>query len=148
MKGISRSATVTLAYLMWKNHWEFKKAKSYLKDRRPIINPNLGFRVQLEIWEKILKQNPKYYDLPNLLSITETEIFSLYISVCCSFSKLLHDVYLRSTLVIYQYPVTSLQKYPEKMIKKPKDWRELLEYSGRFWLSAFYVYTFREVVQN
>lgn len=54
--GVSRSATVVLAYLMYTNHWTLCNAISYVKDRRPHIKPNPTFikdlmRLEYEITE-------------------------------------------------------------------------------------------------
>lgn len=45
--GISRSAAIVIVYLMSKNRWPFSKAYEFVKSKRPIINPNFGFTVQL-----------------------------------------------------------------------------------------------------
>eukprot|EP01061_Rhynchopus_euleeides_P034139 TRINITY_DN57855_c0_g1_i1.p1 TRINITY_DN57855_c0_g1~~TRINITY_DN57855_c0_g1_i1.p1 ORF type:complete len:397 (+),score=66.20 TRINITY_DN57855_c0_g1_i1:157-1191(+) len=47
-KGISRSATLVIAYLMQYHKWPFEKAFDFVKERRSIINPNLGFVLTLE----------------------------------------------------------------------------------------------------
>ncbi|KAF9651237.1 DSPc-domain-containing protein [Thelephora ganbajun] len=45
--GVSRSATVTCAYLMRTRKLSVTKAIGYLRDRRPQIHPNYGFLKQL-----------------------------------------------------------------------------------------------------
>lgn len=45
--GISRSATVVIAYLMKKCNMTFNEAYKFVKARRNIINPNMGFVYQL-----------------------------------------------------------------------------------------------------
>ncbi len=45
--GVSRSATIVLAYLMKTNKWDLSTALSFLKNKRDIINPNVGFRQKL-----------------------------------------------------------------------------------------------------
>lgn len=45
--GISRSASITIYYLMKKYNLDFKRAHDYVYNRRNIINPNQGFRAQL-----------------------------------------------------------------------------------------------------
>jgi protein-tyrosine phosphatase len=50
--GISRSATITIAYLMKENKWSFLNAHAYVKERRGIIGPNMGFQNQLMNFEK------------------------------------------------------------------------------------------------
>eukprot|EP01012_Entosiphon_sulcatum_P034655 TRINITY_DN43990_c0_g1_i1.p1 TRINITY_DN43990_c0_g1~~TRINITY_DN43990_c0_g1_i1.p1 ORF type:complete len:383 (+),score=31.01 TRINITY_DN43990_c0_g1_i1:61-1209(+) len=47
--GMSRSASVVLAYLMWCGKFAgFEEALSFLRERRPVVHPNNGFRRQLE----------------------------------------------------------------------------------------------------
>ena len=48
--GISRSASVVIAYLMKTEGLSFNDAKQEVKKKRPIINPNPGFSAQLENW--------------------------------------------------------------------------------------------------
>ncbi|ODM23102.1 hypothetical protein SI65_00691 [Aspergillus cristatus] len=50
--GISRSATIMIAYLMRKYCIPLKDAMTRVKAKRMKIRPNDGFREQLEIWEK------------------------------------------------------------------------------------------------
>jgi len=50
--GVSRSATVVIAYLMWKNKWERSKAEQFVRSHRHIICPNYGFKEQLVMFEK------------------------------------------------------------------------------------------------
>jgi len=45
--GISRSATIVIAYLMYKNKWDVYTALAYVRSKRFIINPNYGFICQL-----------------------------------------------------------------------------------------------------
>ena len=56
--GSSRSATIVIAYLMWKNkEMTFEKALNYVKEKRVVVKPNLAFQDQLQLFEKILKEN-------------------------------------------------------------------------------------------
>lgn len=50
--GISRSASIVIAYLMWKNDWQYEEAYNFLREKRPIINPNTGFVNQLKKWRE------------------------------------------------------------------------------------------------
>ena len=52
--GISRSPTVTIAYLMWKNTIPFYKAFELVKTNRDVY-PNKGFVTQLLEYQKLLK---------------------------------------------------------------------------------------------
>ncbi len=49
-QGISRSATIVMAYLMWKKKWNYQQVLPYLRGMRSRINPNLGFCIQLRAW--------------------------------------------------------------------------------------------------
>jgi protein-tyrosine phosphatase len=48
--GISRSATVIIAYLMKRFKWSYGMARDYLRECRPSIYPNSGFVRQLKEW--------------------------------------------------------------------------------------------------
>ena len=63
--GSSRSATIVIAYLMWKNkEMTFDKALNYVKEKRTVVNPNLAFQDQLKLFENILKEND--YDIDKI----------------------------------------------------------------------------------
>jgi atypical dual specificity phosphatase len=53
-QGVSRSASVVIAYLMKYRKMKFQRAFDYLKKRRNIINPNFGFVDQLKNFESSL----------------------------------------------------------------------------------------------
>ena len=55
--GESRSATIVIAYLMWNKKMTFDKAYNLVKEKRPRIYPNFGFRQQLQMFEKLLLEN-------------------------------------------------------------------------------------------
>ena len=55
--GLSRSATIVVAYIMWKNQLDFLEAIKLVEQIRPNINPNFGFVKQLRMFEKLLKEN-------------------------------------------------------------------------------------------
>ena len=61
--GVSRSATLVIAYFMWKNKISFKESLNFVSKYRN-IGPNLGFRKQLLILEKKLKD--ANYDLDKI----------------------------------------------------------------------------------
>jgi hypothetical protein len=53
-KGISRSATIVIAYLMKKNKWNLENALNYVKTKKPNIAPNTSFVKYLQIFEQDL----------------------------------------------------------------------------------------------
>ena len=57
--GISRSATIVIAYIMRFLKTPFLEALKIVVEKRPIVEPNIGFIRQLEQYEKILKKEAK-----------------------------------------------------------------------------------------
>jgi protein-tyrosine phosphatase len=57
MAGISRSATIVIAYLMSERKMSYAEAYNHVKEKRRIIRPNSGFRRQLKSFEKEVFQN-------------------------------------------------------------------------------------------
>ncbi len=53
--GMSRSPSLVIAYLMIENRWCYEEAFDFVKRRRPIIEPNIGFVKQLKALEYKLK---------------------------------------------------------------------------------------------
>ncbi|KAL6969370.1 Phosphoric monoester hydrolase [Sarracenia purpurea var. burkii] len=46
-QGVSRSASLVIAYLMWRERQSFENAFRYVKTARAVTNPNMGFACQL-----------------------------------------------------------------------------------------------------
>ncbi|CAD8106504.1 unnamed protein product [Paramecium primaurelia] len=55
--GVSRSASIVIAYLMRNKGWTYSEAFSYVKSKRFVICPNSGFQRQLKNYEKQLRQS-------------------------------------------------------------------------------------------
>ena len=55
--GKSRSASIVVAYLMWKEKRSLDDALNFVNQKRPIAVPNTGFQKQLKIFEELLKDN-------------------------------------------------------------------------------------------
>jgi dual specificity phosphatase 12 len=51
--GKSRSATLVVAYLMWKDGVDATTALEQLCEGRPVCDPNPGFKEQLEVWGRM-----------------------------------------------------------------------------------------------
>lgn len=52
--GVSRSASVVIAYAMKAYNWDFKTALQHVKEKRSCIKPNTSFLSQLETYQGIL----------------------------------------------------------------------------------------------
>ncbi|XP_055633663.1 protein phosphatase Slingshot isoform X2 [Toxorhynchites rutilus septentrionalis] len=52
--GISRSASVVIAYAMKANNWDFDQALRHVKQKRNCIKPNKNFIMQLETYQGML----------------------------------------------------------------------------------------------
>ena len=61
--GISRSATLVIAYFMWKDKKTYKESYEFVRKGR-YIGPNIGFRRQLLLFEEKLKE--ANYDLDKI----------------------------------------------------------------------------------
>ena len=61
LMGVSRSASIVIAYLMWKTHSNYNDVFEYVKEKREWISPNDGFVKQLKLFGDILVKNN--YDL-------------------------------------------------------------------------------------
>ena len=57
VQGVSRSATICLCYLIYKEKLTFNEALSLIKDRRPVANPNMTFIAQLICFYKRLYED-------------------------------------------------------------------------------------------
>ena len=64
--GMSRSPSIVIAYLMYKNKMKYKEAYDFVFNKRRVICLNSGFQEQLGKFEKILEENN--YILPDNLS--------------------------------------------------------------------------------
>jgi hypothetical protein len=60
LAGISRSATICIAYLMYSGRMNLDQAHDYLKQCRPLISPNLNFMQQLAQFETQLFASPHH----------------------------------------------------------------------------------------
>lgn len=50
-KGRSRSAAIVTAYLMYRNGWSVDQALKFLRQRRPSVEPNIGFLNALRMFQ-------------------------------------------------------------------------------------------------
>lgn len=57
LKGVSRSASFVIAYLMKKNEFSFDEALGYVQSIRPIVAPNVAFIAQLKAYDSQLITN-------------------------------------------------------------------------------------------
>ena len=61
--GVSRSASIVIAYIMWDKKMSFEEAFEFVKSKRN-IGPNNGFIEQLKLFEKELIE--KNYDIDKI----------------------------------------------------------------------------------
>eukprot|EP00271_Cylindrocystis_brebissonii_P008608 TRINITY_DN23038_c0_g1_i1.p1 TRINITY_DN23038_c0_g1~~TRINITY_DN23038_c0_g1_i1.p1 ORF type:complete len:858 (+),score=149.34 TRINITY_DN23038_c0_g1_i1:204-2777(+) len=58
-QGVSRSTSLVIAYVMWRENLPFEEAFRFVKAARGVTNPNMGFACQLLQWQKrVLKPSP------------------------------------------------------------------------------------------
>ncbi len=70
--GVSRSASVVLAYIMKEYGYSLEEAYDFVKQKRTCINPNEGFRNQLATYESILNAHRAKYNLFEAPLVVET----------------------------------------------------------------------------
>ena len=56
--GVSRSATIVIAYLMWRMRLSYDEALDAVRLTRPTINPNIGFACALLQWGAAILEPP------------------------------------------------------------------------------------------
>ena len=61
--GVSRSASIVIAYIMWDKKMSFEEAFEFVESKRN-IGPNNGFIEQLKLFEKELIE--KNYDIDKI----------------------------------------------------------------------------------
>jgi protein-tyrosine phosphatase len=54
-RGVSRSATIAIAYLMWLYQFTFSQAALAVINLRPCVKPNVGFMLQLQEFDAQLR---------------------------------------------------------------------------------------------
>lgn len=61
--GVSRSVTITIAYLMWKYNMTLRESLKYVMNQRKKANPNEGFLKKLKLFEKsFYKEHKREHD--------------------------------------------------------------------------------------
>jgi atypical dual specificity phosphatase len=69
MAGVSRSATLVIAYVMTVTNLSYNDAVNAVKNARQVVDPNPGFRKQLETYEKSELLKVKKYLLEKLIKL-------------------------------------------------------------------------------
>ena len=78
MAGVSRSATIVIAYIMWKEHKNYNDAFNFVKNKRKLIMPNMGFTLQLKYFDNLLKLNNYNMDLIDFNKCDLKELWKTY----------------------------------------------------------------------
>lgn len=78
-KGISRSASFVIGYLMRKNEFTFEEALRHVQNCRPVIQPNESFLTQLVRYDTILQESRRAEEQEaakygTVISITDNNI--------------------------------------------------------------------------
>ncbi|KAL5283116.1 DUSP6 family protein [Megaselia abdita] len=75
LAGVSRSVTVTLAYLMQTESLSLNEAFSLVRSRKPDVSPNFDFMQQLNTFEQEIRVSSKI-DYPNQQSSSEQQFMT------------------------------------------------------------------------
>lgn len=114
MAGISRSVTLTIAYLMSHFRMSMQNAYQFVKDKRPAISPNLNFMGQLVEFERELELNPQYSNEDNLSNWLPTAEMQ-------KLSVILSERIIRTSSVSSLGSISSPRSPPEKDGVRPSD---------------------------
>ncbi|ETL30637.1 hypothetical protein F442_16852 [Phytophthora nicotianae P10297] len=110
VKGISRSPTMAIAYLMWYKNIGMYKALDFVRQSRPIVDPNAGFIFQLTEWEQLHPQGR--------LKFQRTIVFRMDVAYT--------NVDKRNSMVAAKNPLFVLPSVSENYFRDPtKDIGEL-----------------------
>ena len=71
IQGISRSVTLVLAYLIYKNKLTYDKAFNLVQSKREISSPNFGFSIQLQnFYLRLYEPASKYRYIPKIFAVS------------------------------------------------------------------------------
>lgn len=82
--GISRSATICLAYLIGRLRFRLDEAYEFVKKRRSIISPNFNFMGQLLKWESVNQSTRRVDELKTPVSSSNYGFFNFSSLPCGS----------------------------------------------------------------
>ena len=70
IQGISRSVSIVMAYLIYKNKYTYDKAFSLVQSKREISSPNFGFSIQLQnFYLRLYEPIDKYRYIPKIFAV-------------------------------------------------------------------------------
>lgn len=72
-QGVSRSVTVCLAYIIFKERKTFDTVFKEAREKRGISSPNFGFQVQLMWWQKRLEGDSESLPFPRVFAVGSHE---------------------------------------------------------------------------
>jgi len=85
-QGVSRSAALVIAYVMWREKQGFEVTRDQLKLRRGVVDPNVSFCTQLMAWEKRFHQD-RFLRIYRLAPQSEHKPTYLVPKLCSRFPK-------------------------------------------------------------
>lgn len=100
--GISRSATIVIAFLMKKYKKSYEKAYKYVEEKRDIINPNSGFRNQLLAYDACRNSNGD-------ISVFNISLFRLTYKIPNNVDDIILKKALEMTNIHYWQAITILR---------------------------------------
>ena len=146
MAGISRSVTLTIAYIMAYFNLSMQDAYQYVKEKRPAISPNLNFMGQLVEFERYCQENgPKdQRDIGKYVPTQQQEAISKKLmekivrtSSTSSLSGKAHAIFESSKSIEKAEPDSSMSPKPfvlkplNPKARRPKKAKEIPEIPSR-----------------
>lgn len=72
-QGVSRSATLAIAYLMWRLDQTYEETYQKMREARGVTSPNIGFTCQLLQWQKRRKHPPTHLRMYRIAPHTQED---------------------------------------------------------------------------
>ena len=72
-KGVSRSVSIAIAYLIYFYKWTYDKAFDFIQSKRSIANPNISFYLQLKTFQKRLTLEDDHLEIFAVSSFSQEQ---------------------------------------------------------------------------
>jgi len=147
--GVSRSATIVVAYVMKSKGWTLKESLSFVKKQRAIISPNHGFLSQLVLYEKLLFNGSTSLDSgldTKYLENRITEISDKVVAFQRALQKInpsSNEVKIQGLRILckeYEYETSKLKQMgptEPKVISLEKELREVTDFLDKYLPAKF-----------
>ena len=90
-KGVSRSVSVLISYLIFLNKWTYDEAFDFVQSKRSIANPNIGFYLQLKTFHKRITLNTDRLEIFSVSHFSKSQYDLIVCRLVCNNISLKSD---------------------------------------------------------